>query len=436
MDGGDCGHGLRAEEMEAVAMAVSTVVLKTMNEMSSSSRDVAKQLRKRRALSQSVAEAADCVATCEAVVQLCVALSFGVFPQQTPRWWIKQCAGGTWEDLRQCDDATNEYYRQKLRMSMAMFKQIVAALATFVEKKVTHYRTPLPAKQVIAFAPYRWEYGETYESGTSAFGIGRATGLQFIRDVTSALLQAHPDAIKWPVGRRRAQILRAFRDKGFPNCFGAIDCTHIYIDKPVGAPSANYYDRNHKFFVQAQVVVDLDLRILDVHVGYPGSVHDVRVLHNSQLWRRAQTGELFDAAPENLPHGVVTRGYLLGDNGYPGACPWIVQPYGGIDQCPDEERFDNRQKVARGCVERAFGRLKCMWVCSCTPTRRTWKHCHSNSSSSALSITSSLMRGSTSMRTCYGRWVRTASGAEWIWVLSGAAEAGGHKAPTSKGSCC
>ncbi|GBG67958.1 hypothetical protein CBR_g1077 [Chara braunii] len=347
MDGGGCGHCLRAEEMEAVAMAVSTVVLKTMNEMSSSSRDVAKQLRTRRALLQSVAEAADCVATCEAVVQLCAALSSGVFPRQTPRWWIKRRTGGTWEDLRQSDDATDEYYRQKLCMSMAMFKQIVAALAAFVEKKVTHYRTPLPAEQVIAFALYRWASGETYESGTSAFGIGRATGLQAVRDVTSALLRAYPDAIKWPVGRRRAQILCAFRDKGFPNCFGAIDCTHIYIDKPADAPSANYYDRNHKFSVQAQVIVDLDLRILEVHVGYPGSVHDVRVLHNSQLWRRAQTGELFDAAPENLPHGVVTRGYLLGDNSYPVACPWIVQPYGGIDQGPDEERFDNRQKVAR-----------------------------------------------------------------------------------------
>ncbi|GBG63733.1 hypothetical protein CBR_g39276 [Chara braunii] len=293
--------------MEAVVVAVSTIVLKTMNEMSSLSRDVAKQLRKRRALLQSVAEAADCVATCEAVVQLCAALSSGVFPRQTPRWWIKRRTGGTWEDLRQSDDATDEYYRQKLRMSMAMCKQIVAALAAFVEKKVTHYRTPLPAEQVIAFALYRWASGETYESGTSAFGIDRATGLQVVRDVTSALLRAYPDAIKWPV------------------------------------------------------IVDLDLRILDVHVGYPGSVHDVRVLHNSQLWRRAQTGELFDATPENLPHGVVTRGYLLGDNGYPVACPWIVKPYGGIDQGPDEERFDNRQKVAGGCVERAFGRLKCMW---------------------------------------------------------------------------
>ncbi|GBG66970.1 hypothetical protein CBR_g74657 [Chara braunii] len=79
------------------------------------------------------------------------------------------------------------------------------------------------------------------------------------------------------------------------------------------------------------------------------------------LWRRAEAGELFDAPPENLPHGVVTRGYLLGDNGYPVACPWIVQPYGGIDQDSDEECFDTRQKVAWGCAERAFGRLKCMW---------------------------------------------------------------------------
>ncbi|GBG61630.1 hypothetical protein CBR_g22428 [Chara braunii] len=232
MDVCGCGHGLREEEIDAVAMVVTAVVVNTMSGMSSSSRDMLTQLCKRKALLQSIAEAPDC---------------------------------------------------------------------------------------------------------------------------------AYPDAIKWPVSRRRVQILRAFRDKGFPSCFGAIDCTHIYIDKPAGAPLENYYDCKQKFSVQAQVVVDLDMRILDVHVGYPGSVHDARVLHNSQLWRRAEVGELFDAPPENLPHGVVTQGYLLGDNGYPVTCPWIVQPYGGIDQAPDEERFDTGQKVARGCVERAFGRLKCMW---------------------------------------------------------------------------
>ncbi|GBG43195.1 hypothetical protein CBR_g84515, partial [Chara braunii] len=298
MDVRDCGHGLCEEAIDAAAMAVTVVVVNTMSDMSSSSRDMLMQLRKRRVLLQSVAEAPDCVATCEAVVQLCAALSSGVFPRQTPQ----------------------------VAHVEAMFTQIVAACTTYVEKKVTHYRMPLPVEQVIAFALYGWASGETYKSGTSAFDIGRATALQAVRDMTSALMQAYPDAIKWPVGRRRAQILRAFREKGFPNCFGAIYCTHIYIDKLAGAPSANYYDRKQKFSMQAQVVVDLDLRILDVHLGHPGSVHDIRVLHNSRLWRRAETGELFDAPPENLPHGVVTRGYLLGDNGYPVACPWIKAP--------------------------------------------------------------------------------------------------------------
>ncbi|GBG79397.1 hypothetical protein CBR_g29546 [Chara braunii] len=265
------GHGLCEEEREAVAMAVTAVVLDTVSDMSSTDRDMRLQLRKRRALLQRVVEAPGCVATSEAVVQLCSALSSGMF----------------------------------------------AACAAHVEKKVTHYRMPLLVEQVIAFALYRWASGETYESDTSAFGIGRATGLQAIRDVTSALLKAYPDWIKWPVGRRCVQILRTFLAKGFPNCFGAIDSTHVYIDKPADALSDNYYDRKQKFSVQAEVVVDLDLRILDVHVGYPGSVHDVLVLHNSHLWRHAESGELFDAPPENLPHSVVTRGCLLGDNGYP-----------------------------------------------------------------------------------------------------------------------
>ncbi|GBG82353.1 hypothetical protein CBR_g34637 [Chara braunii] len=243
------GHGLRKEELDAVAMAVTAVVVNTMGGMSSSSSDMLVQLQKRRVLLQRIAEAPYCVATCEAIVQLCAALSSGVFPRRNPRWWIKRWTGGTWEDLRPCDDATDEYYRQKLRMSLAMFRQIVAACAAYVEKKVTHYRMPLPVEQVIAFALYR----------------------------------------------------------------------------------------------------------------YPGSVHDVRVLHNSGLWRRAEGGELFDASSKNLPHGVVTRGYVVGDNGYTVACPWIVQPYGGIDNHPDDERLDTRQKVVRGCVERAFGRLKCVW---------------------------------------------------------------------------
>ncbi|GBG81162.1 hypothetical protein CBR_g31838 [Chara braunii] len=338
MDSHGCSNGLRDEEIDVVAMAVTAVVVNTMGDKESSSRDMLTRLRQRRALLQ----------------RRQIARRHSAMVDQTTDW---RDMGGPPASRRRDG-------------------RVLPAEAAHVDGHVQPHRSRV-----------RRVHGEEGDTLSNAIASGaadcfriiqvgvrrdvrerhvniwhrQATELQAVRDVTSVLLQVYPDAIKWPMGRRRAQILRAFREKGFPNCFGAIDCTHIYIDKPASAPSENYYDRKQKFSVQAQVVVDLDLLILDVHVGYPGSVHDVRVLHNSQLFRRAESGELFDATPENLRHGVVTRGYLLGDNGYPVACPWIASPYGGIDQGADEERFDTWQKVARGCVERAFGRLKCMW---------------------------------------------------------------------------
>ncbi|GBG92704.1 hypothetical protein CBR_g56843 [Chara braunii] len=108
------------------------------------------------------------------------------------------------------------------------------------------------------------------------------------------------------------------------------------------------------------VVVDLDLRITDVFVGYPGSCHDIQVLQLSSLWSRAEEGDLFRGPAVVLLFGVKTHSYILGDNGYP-PLEWIVVPYEGTNQVPDEERFDNKQKVARGAVEKAFRRLKGMW---------------------------------------------------------------------------
>ncbi|GBG60577.1 hypothetical protein CBR_g8599 [Chara braunii] len=213
---------------------------------------------------------------------------------------------------------------------------------------------------IVAYALYRWAFGETYESNTCSFGIGRASGLVAIRDVTAELLLVYREKVVWPTGVRKVVVLRAFGDKGFPNCHGCIDCTHTYIDKPANAAPEDYYDRKRRFSVVAQVVVDLDLRILDVFVGYSGSCHDVRVIHLSSLWSRAAAGELFTGPPVLLSFQVQTNGYLMADNGYPPS-EWMVVPYGSTAQTPFEARFDNKQKTARGAVERAFGRLKEMW---------------------------------------------------------------------------
>ncbi|GBG88575.1 hypothetical protein CBR_g48044 [Chara braunii] len=245
-------------------------------------------------------------------------------------------------------------------MSPRVFREIMEACAPHLQWRVTFYKEPLQPDQIVVYALYGWASGETYESSTCNFGIDRASCLVVVRDVTAALLRVYKEKIAWPTGVRKLVVLRAFADKGFLNCHGWIDCTHIYADKPVNAPSENNYDRKRRFSIVSQVVVDLDFRVVDVHMGYPGSCHDIKVVQLSSLWQRAESGSLFLGPPVTPPFGVRTNDYILADNGYPRS-EWMTVPYGGVNQHVDEERFDNKQKVARGAVERVFGRLKGMW---------------------------------------------------------------------------
>ncbi|GBG65576.1 hypothetical protein CBR_g51458 [Chara braunii] len=280
-----CDGGGRAvlspTERTAVAAAAIAVVRRYEVERAAGRMKAALSRRRHRLLLQRVLDAPNCITTSEAVVQLCAAIGSDVLPWATPRWWMRRGTGGTWEDLRVCDDATDDYFRKKLRMSRRVFMEITEACAPHLQRQVTFYREPLQPDQIVAYALYRWATGESYDNSTSSFGIGRASGVRAVRDVTAALFRVYGDKISWPMG----------------------------------LPS---------------------------------------------LSKRAKEGTLFRGPPVTLPGGVRTNGYILGDNGYPPS-EWIVVPYGGINQHPNEERFDNKQKVARGVVERAFGRLKGMW---------------------------------------------------------------------------
>ncbi|GBG68824.1 hypothetical protein CBR_g3518 [Chara braunii] len=182
----------------------------------------------------------DTAAICDIVVHVCCTLGCGALPGATPRWWMKRRTGGPWEDLRQCDDATEDYFRDKLRMSPRVFREIAEAFSPLLQRCVTFYTEPLQPDQIVVYVLYRWASGETYESSRCIFGIGRASGLVAVRNVTTALMSVYRDKISWPAGVRKSVVLRAFAGKRLPNCYGCIDCTHTYIDKLANAPGEDY----------------------------------------------------------------------------------------------------------------------------------------------------------------------------------------------------
>lgn len=64
---------------------------------------------------------------------------------------------------------------------------------------------------------------------------------------------------------------------------GAIDGSHIRIDKPT-EDADSYINRKQYFSLHIQGTVDHKLKFIDVFIGYPGSVHDARVLKNSSIY--------------------------------------------------------------------------------------------------------------------------------------------------------
>ena len=65
--------------------------------------------------------------------------------------------------------------------------------------------------------------------------------------------------------------------------------------------------------------------ILDLATGYPGSIHDSRVLRNSNIFRMAGNGDVF-SCPNDITENARTSLLILGDRGN-SLMKWLVTPY-------------------------------------------------------------------------------------------------------------
>ena len=154
-------------------------------------------------------------------------------------------------------------------------------------------------------------------------------------------------------------IVSSFEERwGFPQCFGAVDGSHIPIIPPYDCPT-NYYNRKGFHSIVVQALVDHQNRFMNVYVGWPGSVHDARIFANSEVFAKGQAGTL-------VPHsvrvfaGVQVPVIVLGDPAYP-LLPWLMKPFVGTGLSTKAKKFNARLSRARVVVECAFGRLKGRW---------------------------------------------------------------------------
>ena len=104
-------------------------------------------------------------------------------------------------------------------------------------------------------------------------------------------------------------------------CAGAVDGCHIPVMHPA-SNHTNFYNRKGWCSIILQAVVDDKYLFTDVCVGWPGSIHDAKVLANTSLYRKAEEKHIL-CGKAVAYQGVV---FLVGDC----ACPlssWLIQPF-------------------------------------------------------------------------------------------------------------
>lgn len=94
--------------------------------------------------------------------------------------------------------------------------------------------------------------------------------------------------------------------------------------------------------------------------GWPGSVHDVRVLANSQLFYNVTGKKILITSSANIL-GTQIVPFLIGDSAYL-LNTWLIKPFPHHSNMTDRQKTFN-YKISRACIvmENAFGHLKGRW---------------------------------------------------------------------------
>ncbi|CAL1262123.1 unnamed protein product [Larinioides sclopetarius] len=145
-----------------------------------------------------------------------------------------------------------------------------------------------------------------------------------------------------------------FQYCGLGGVLGAIDCTHVAIVAPPNDGyhhEKNYVNRKGWHSINAQLVCDMNMRIMNVVARFPGCTHD------AFIWQSCNLKKAFDNGSKI--HG---DGWLLGDSGYPQENHLHI-PYHTVTSGSNAEQYNDAHSRGRCVIERCNSILKNRFRC-------------------------------------------------------------------------
>ena len=149
------------------------------------------------------------------------------------------------------------------------------------------------------------------------FGIDKSTVIKITADFVKELVRLVSRFIKFPKTNTASavQLFKSFCNCSLPQVLGSIDGTHTEILKPDHESSVDCFSRKQKYTVNTQTVVDSNLIFLDVATGFPGSIHDARMLQTTKLYQDAEVNIILSKPTDVIESKE--RPLLISDGAYP-----------------------------------------------------------------------------------------------------------------------
>ena len=209
-------------------------------------------------------------------------------------------------------------------MSRETFLEICNISKPFMKHEDHFSRKPIMFEKRVAVALYWLATGCSYLTVANVFGVHRSTACKFVLIFLDGTFELRNNYIKFP--ERDEDMLKAidsFAGKSnFPFVMGAIDGTHVEINKPEGESAIDYLSRKQKYTIVNQAICNGNLA---VDAGFPGSIHDSRMLEHSWIGK-AVAEDTFLNSPTTYINGVEIAPYLLGHPAY-ALTGWLMKPY-------------------------------------------------------------------------------------------------------------
>ena len=177
------------------------------------------------------------------------------------RYWIRPGRTRSWWDNFVSNVVPSEEWKENFRMSRRTFYALCEQLGPYIERQAARMREPVEVDRQVALTLYYLADEGRMRKTANSFRLSRSSVSIIVRRVCRTISkQLGPQLIRLPETEAEVQYkVKKFFDRfQFPQCFCAVDGTHIKLKQP-GYSAVDFINRKSPLMFRHAVTTTASL---------------------------------------------------------------------------------------------------------------------------------------------------------------------------------